>query len=112
MVKRCIYCNYELEEDSVIDICETCMYKVWGEKMAGAIVDNMKREKANGNLELGKVGEKESETVEDKKLEIKDEIIEAEEVIVREKVIAEAEEVIEAPLKTIGKSSFDAVSFD
>ncbi len=30
MVKRCIYCNYELGEDSVIDICETCMYKVWG----------------------------------------------------------------------------------
>ena len=57
MVKRCIYCNYELEEGCVIDICETCMYKVWGEKMAGAIVDNMKREKANGNLELGKVGD-------------------------------------------------------
>ena len=57
MVRRCIYCNYELDGDSVIDICQTCMYKVWGAKMSEAIVKGMESEKAKGNLELGKVSE-------------------------------------------------------
>jgi len=57
MVKRCIYCNVELEENAVVDICQTCMYKVWGPKMSQAIISNMEREKPKGNLELGRVGE-------------------------------------------------------
>ncbi len=70
-MKKCIYCNAGLEEDSVIDICFTCMYKVWGEKMANAIVANMKREKANGNLELGRVHES---CVDKKEVDIVEEI--------------------------------------
>lgn len=50
MVKKCIYCNKEISEESVIDFCDSCGKKVWGEKMFNAIVENMKGAQERGDL--------------------------------------------------------------
>ena len=50
MVKRCIYCKKEISDESVVDFCEECGVKVWGEKMFDAIKKNMKDAKERGDL--------------------------------------------------------------
>ncbi len=89
MVKRCIYCNFELDSSSVVDICETCMYKVWGPKMAKAIVDNMTKEKDKGNMELGRVSETER-VVKRVEVESVEKNIEVSEVSVKKEIVEDS----------------------
>ena len=55
MVKKCIYCKFEISQDSVMDVCESCGHKVWGEKMFAAIVSNMENAREVGDLFQGSV---------------------------------------------------------
>ena len=49
-MKKCIYCKKGLPEESVIDFCEICGKKVWGERMFEAIVKNMENARNKGDL--------------------------------------------------------------
>ena len=50
MTKKCIYCNSEIHDESVIDFCERCGVGVWGEKMFKAIKKNMEDARENDDL--------------------------------------------------------------
>jgi len=54
-MRKCIYCNSDVEENSVIDFCEKCGKKVFGDKMFNAILKNMENAKNKGDLNQGSV---------------------------------------------------------
>mgnify|MGYP001560263835 FL=1 len=54
-MKNCIYCKKRIDDEFVVDVCESCGHKVWGEKMFRTIVENMSKAKDVGNLYQGSV---------------------------------------------------------
>ena len=57
MGKNCVYCKRQLEDNSIIDVCNSCGNKVWGEKMFSAIISNMQKAKDIGDLYQGSVSD-------------------------------------------------------
>jgi hypothetical protein len=55
MVRHCIYCKTEIDQNSVVDVCQRCGHAVWGEKMFKAIIDNMEGARESGSLEQGSI---------------------------------------------------------
>jgi len=50
MSKKCIYCRKDIDENSVMDVCEPCGIGVWGKKMFGTIVRKMEEAREKGDL--------------------------------------------------------------
>ncbi len=57
MVKKCIYCKTEVDQNSVIDFCERCGVGVWGPKMFSHIKKSMEDARDSGNLNQGSISE-------------------------------------------------------
>jgi rRNA maturation endonuclease Nob1 len=55
IMKKCIYCKCEISEKSIIDFCESCGRKAFGDKLFHTIVQNMREASARGDLEQGRV---------------------------------------------------------
>jgi rRNA maturation endonuclease Nob1 len=49
-MKKCIYCKKEVPDESLIDFCESCGLRVWGDRMFNAILQNMKEAKSRGDF--------------------------------------------------------------
>lgn len=58
MVKHCIYCKSEIDQNSVVDVCIRCGRAVWGDKMFKAIMTNMQDARESGSLEQGSISTK------------------------------------------------------
>jgi predicted RNA-binding Zn-ribbon protein involved in translation (DUF1610 family) len=50
MTKKCVYCGKQISEESVIDFCNECGVRVWGEKMFNTILENMESARASGDI--------------------------------------------------------------
>jgi len=50
MPKKCIYCNIEISDSSVIDFCDRCGVGVWGPKMFQTIKKSMEEARDKDDL--------------------------------------------------------------
>ncbi|MBS3093575.1 hypothetical protein J4456_03285 [Candidatus Pacearchaeota archaeon] len=54
-MKKCIYCKAEIPNKSVIDFCDSCGKKTFGDKLFYTIVQNMQEAERRGDLQQGHV---------------------------------------------------------
>ncbi|MEK6871525.1 MAG: hypothetical protein AABX16_01345 [Nanoarchaeota archaeon] len=54
-MKKCIYCKQEISEKSIIDFCQNCGRKAFGDKLFHTIVKNMEEASTRGDLHQGHV---------------------------------------------------------
>ncbi len=52
-MKKCVYCNCYLSNESLIDFCETCGKRSFGDKIFHTIIQNMREANIRGDLEQG-----------------------------------------------------------
>ena len=50
MAKKCIYCRRDIQEESVMDVCEPCGIGVWGPKMFNTIIRKMEDAREKNDL--------------------------------------------------------------
>ncbi|MBU2612288.1 MAG: hypothetical protein KKB62_01030 [Nanoarchaeota archaeon] len=50
MTKKCLYCNRDISDESVVDFCESCGKGVWGDKMFGKIIEQMESSRLKGDI--------------------------------------------------------------
>jgi len=50
MSKKCIYCKREIDDNCVMDVCDSCGIGVWGKKMFYTIVKKMEEARERDDL--------------------------------------------------------------
>ncbi len=50
MGRKCLYCQGEVSDESVIDFCESCGRGVWGDKMFNTIIQKMEASRESGDI--------------------------------------------------------------
>ena len=50
MVKKCVYCRTDINDNRSLDVCDKCGVGVWGERMFNAIIQNMDEARDKGDL--------------------------------------------------------------
>ena len=55
MAKRCMYCNCDILDGRLVDVCDSCGRGVWGDRMFKAIKQNMNDANEKGDLFQGSV---------------------------------------------------------
>ena len=49
-MRKCLYCKSNISNESVIDFCERCGKRVWGDKMFSTIIEKMESSRENGDI--------------------------------------------------------------